>query len=154
MEDWIKGFDDENRSSAIKIDDTGGDLYDYDDDDGFDPSSTTLPEVPTVFGDTVDGGIMTMRLKAFKGNSISVRAGDTIKLVESPVRAGGFVASLEVVEIIYGENAYPNLLVEGINGGGCEEEGRKRRKKQWKESSTCTSTAYARVIRNPSSGYY
>lgn len=100
----------------------------------FDHRSTSIQEAPTMAGDVSDG-IMTMRLRAFSGKQINVSPGQVITLTVrgqgGPLR--GQSVSLEVKDIIYGANAYVNLLVDG---GTVATTGRSHSRKN----------AYARVV--------
>ena len=92
----------------------------------WDRKSTVVPEVPNLMGDGgADSGLETLRIIALgknEGNVIDLWQGDVITLVVSgrgPMN--GKTISLVVDDVIYGDKAYINMLVDGgtaLSGGG------------------------------------
>lgn len=84
--------------------------------------STSIAEGPTLLGDTANGRISTLRLRALRGKTIDVCAGESILLrVDGKGPRAGETIYLDVLDIIYGNIAYVNLLVDGGttgSGGG------------------------------------
>lgn len=100
-------------------------------------SSTSIPEMPTLLGDMASGGLTTLRLRALKGKEIDVCPGSTISLrVTGKGPRNGSLVSLQVEDVVYGANAYVNLLVDG--GTTASRGGR----------STSRSDAYIRAVRS------
>jgi hypothetical protein len=152
VDDWINDF---NQTTNLQENEDENDRYwpSFNGKSSKDFFKTALPEVPTVFGDTSDGNIMTMRLKARKGFEINVRKGETIYVRrEEPTNqsnSDNFSTALEVVDIIYGEKSYINLLVDGADNEDettTETSGNRKRNKN-SSYRTSSSTAYVRVIK-------
>lgn len=153
VDDWINDF---NQTTNLQENDNDTDRYwpSFNGKSSKDFFKTALPEVPTVFGDTSDGNIMTMRLKARKGFEINVRKGETIYVRrEEPTNqsnSDNFSTALEVVDIIYGEKSYINLLVDGAENNDettTETSGNRKRNMNSSYYRTSSSTAYVRVIK-------
>jgi hypothetical protein len=102
------------------------------------PKSTIVPELPDLMGNGGggDGGLSTLRLVAIgQDGEIDLWQGDTISLeVSGKGPMNRKKIDLVVDEIVYGEKAYINMLVDGgtaLSGGG---------------RSTSNRNAYVRVM--------